>query len=114
MTTAAIYYSVPFILHISDLLVISAESRLCRRLHINYVSNIRCRHRQNYEAWNNIAHAYIRLGQKDRAWKTLQEALRFSFDNWKIWDNFLVVSMDVGEFEEVRGFFRRSLPLAFG
>ncbi|KAF0294180.1 Tetratricopeptide repeat protein 27 [Amphibalanus amphitrite] len=54
----------------------------------------------NYEAWNNIAHAYIRLGQKERAWKTLQEALRFSFDNWKIWDNFLVVSLDIGEFEE--------------
>ncbi len=56
---------------------------------------------QNFEAWNNLSNSYIKLGQKARAWKVLQEAVKCDYDNWKIWDNLMVVSTDCAEFEEV-------------
>lgn len=56
---------------------------------------------QSFEAWNNIAKCYINLGQKVRAWRALQEAVKCNFENWKVWDNLMVVSTDCGEFEEV-------------
>ena len=30
----------------------------------------------NFEAWNNLSNCYIKLGQKERAWRVLQEAVR--------------------------------------
>lgn len=30
----------------------------------------------NFEAWNNLANCYVKLGQKERAWRVLQEAVR--------------------------------------
>lgn len=57
---------------------------------------------QSFEAWNNLARCYIRLQQKNRAWKALQEAIKCNYDNWMVWDNAMVVSIDCGEFEEVR------------
>lgn len=56
---------------------------------------------KNFEAWNNLSNAYIKLGQKSRAWKVLQEAVKADYDNWRIWDNILVVSTDCAAFEEV-------------
>ncbi|KAG8232676.1 hypothetical protein J437_LFUL009922, partial [Ladona fulva] len=55
---------------------------------------------ENFENWNNLAKAYIKSGQKARAWKALQEALKCNFENWKVWDNLMVVSTDCGEFDE--------------
>ena len=43
----------------------------------------------------------MKLRQKNRAWKALQEAIKCNYDNWKVWDNLMVVSVDCGEFEEV-------------
>lgn len=54
-----------------------------------------------YESWNNLAKAYLNLGDKRRAHKILTEALRCNYDNWKVWENFLVVSVDTGNFEDV-------------
>lgn len=54
-----------------------------------------------FEAWNNLAKAYIKLGEKNRAHYALQEALKYSFDNWKIWDNFMVVSAATSHFSDV-------------
>ena len=56
---------------------------------------------QNFEAWNNLANSYIKQGQKPRAWKVLQEAVKCDYDNWKVWDNIMVVSTDCAHFEEV-------------
>jgi len=50
------------------------------------------------EAWNNMASIYIRLGKKRDAYVALKEALRCAHENWKIWENLLFVSMDLGEF----------------
>jgi Flp pilus assembly protein TadD len=48
-----------------------------------------------------LSNSYIKLGQKARAWKVLQEAVKCDYDNWKIWDNLMVVSTDCAEFDEV-------------
>lgn len=55
----------------------------------------------NFEAWNNLAKAYIKLGDKYRAWKVLYEAIKCNHDRWEVWDNLMVVSIDLGQFLEV-------------
>ncbi|XP_065184531.1 tetratricopeptide repeat protein 27-like [Sycon ciliatum] len=55
----------------------------------------------NYEAWTNLASVHIRMKQKPKAHKTLQEALRCNFEKWQIWHNFMLVCTDVGEFEDL-------------
>uniref|UniRef100_T1J972 Uncharacterized protein n=1 Tax=Strigamia maritima TaxID=126957 RepID=T1J972_STRMM len=66
---------------------------------------------QNFQAWNNIANVYLKLNQKPRAWKSLQEALRCDFDNWRIWENYMVVSVDCRAFDEGIAAYHRLLEL---
>ncbi|XP_047100014.1 tetratricopeptide repeat protein 27 [Schistocerca piceifrons] len=66
---------------------------------------------ENFEAWNNLAKAYVKLGQKARAWKALKEALKCNFENWKVWDNLMIVSTDCAEFEDVIQAYHRILDL---
>nr|XP_026489913.1 tetratricopeptide repeat protein 27-like [Vanessa tameamea] len=54
-----------------------------------------------FEAWNNLAKVYVKQGDKNRAYRALMEALRFNYDNWKLWENVIIVSMDTGHFEDV-------------
>ena len=54
-----------------------------------------------FEAWNNLAKAYIKLGRKTVAYSTLQEAIKCNYEEWRLWENYLIVSTDVGSFEEV-------------
>ena len=49
----------------------------------------------NFEAWNNLANCYVKLGQKERAWRVLQESVRCDFENWKVWDNLMVISVSI-------------------
>ncbi|KAK7601112.1 hypothetical protein V9T40_008553 [Parthenolecanium corni] len=65
----------------------------------------------SFEAWNNLAKAYIKLGQKDRAWRALQEAVKCNYDNWKVWDNLMAVSTDCADFHEVIRCYHRILDL---
>ena len=74
-----------------------------------------CSYEQDsFEAWNNLANCYIKLGQKERAWRVLHEATRCDFDNWKVWDNLLVVATDIGEFEDAIRSYNRVLDLQPG
>ncbi|KAK4001962.1 hypothetical protein OUZ56_003824 [Daphnia magna] len=66
---------------------------------------------ESFEAWNNVAKCYAKLGQKNRAWKALQEAVKCNYDNWKIWDNLMVVSIDCCEYEEAIRSYNRILEL---
>lgn len=50
------------------------------------------------EAWNNMATIYLKLKKKREAFILLQEALRYMRSSWRIWQNFLFVSVDIGEF----------------
>lgn len=64
-----------------------------------------------FESWNNLAKCYIKLGNKQRAHKILQESLKCNYDNWKIWENFLLVSVDVGSFEHALNAYNRLIEL---
>lgn len=64
-----------------------------------------------FESWNNLAKCFIKLGNKKRAHKILQEALKNNFENWRIWENFLLVSVDVGSFEDALNAYNRLIEL---
>nr|CAH7741530.1 unnamed protein product [Callosobruchus chinensis] len=54
-----------------------------------------------FEAWNNLAQAYIHLGNKRSSHQALLEALRCNFENWKVWENLMMVSCDISHFSDV-------------
>lgn len=65
----------------------------------------------NFEAWNNLAKAYVKLGDKPRAWRSLQDAVKCNYDKWEVWDNLMVVSIDLGHFSEIIRCYHRILEL---
>jgi tetratricopeptide (TPR) repeat protein len=68
------------------------------------------------EGWNNLAAVYLRIHEegvpKDEkppavsfenkvlAFRALKNALRMAYNNWRLWQNYMVVSIDVGELAE--------------
>lgn len=66
---------------------------------------------ENPQAWNNLASNYIRLNQIEKAYKALKEASRQSFENWRIWENYLLVATDLGHFEDTINICHRLIEL---
>uniref|UniRef100_A0A1B6CM44 Uncharacterized protein n=1 Tax=Clastoptera arizonana TaxID=38151 RepID=A0A1B6CM44_9HEMI len=65
----------------------------------------------SFEAWNNLAKALLKLGNKPAAYSALHEAVKCNFNNWKVWDNLMAVSTDCANFEEVINCYHRILDL---
>lgn len=66
-----------------------------------YYRNITYFDDSNFLAWNNLSKAYIRMNQMERAWRTLKEAIKCNYDEWKIWENFIYVAMEIGAVDDV-------------
>ncbi|XP_035785665.1 tetratricopeptide repeat protein 27-like [Anopheles albimanus] len=64
-----------------------------------------------FESWNNLAKAYIKLGEKSRAHKILQEALKCNYNNWMVWENYLLVSVDTRNYEDALNAYERLMEL---
>ncbi|XP_022121980.2 tetratricopeptide repeat protein 27 [Pieris rapae] len=64
-----------------------------------------------FEAWNNLAKVYMMQGEKERAYRALMEALRFNYDNWKLWTNVITVSLETDHFDDVIRGIHRTIDL---
>ncbi|KAL0579900.1 hypothetical protein V5O48_002071 [Marasmius crinis-equi] len=63
------------------------------------------------ESWSNLASIYIRMGDekgesetlhsnKILAFRALKQGLKYSYENWRMWGNYMIVAVDVGELAE--------------
>lgn len=64
-----------------------------------------------FDAWNNLAQAYLKLGNKRSAHHALNEAIRCDYENWKVWENFLLVSSDISHFSDMIRAYHRVIDL---
>ncbi|XP_053953495.1 tetratricopeptide repeat protein 27 [Anastrepha ludens] len=60
-----------------------------------------------FESWNNLAKALVKLGDKKRAHKVLSESLKCNYNNWKVWENFMIVSVDTSNIEDAMNAYNR-------
>lgn len=65
------------------------------------------------ESWNNLASALLRLGgsRKRDAWQALKTATELKYDSWRMWENYMLVSLDCLEFGESVRAMRRCIEL---
>lgn len=75
------------------------------------------------ESWNNLASMYLRLdsfqnisesdvngedqpskaksfSNRMLAFRALKQGLKYSYDNWRMWTNYMIIAVDVGELSE--------------
>jgi len=57
-------------------------------------------HPDEADAWNNLAAVYIHQNKKKEAFKALKQSIRFNGTNWKVYENFIFVALEIGEFSE--------------
>lgn len=66
---------------------------------------------EGFEGWNNLAQAYLKLNNRRGAHQALTDALRCNFENWKIWENMLVVSSDIVYYSDTIRAYHKLLDL---
>ena len=55
-------------------------------------------HPDDGEAWNNLANCYVQLKEPRQAFHCYEQALKHKRESWKIWQNFLYVALQLGQF----------------
>ncbi|CAH8445648.1 unnamed protein product [Heterobilharzia americana] len=65
----------------------------------------------NFEAWNNCATAVLLQGKKNIALKLMKEASKYSFENWRIWENILLISAETKSFQDTIYAYNRLLDI---
>ena len=48
--------------------------------------------------WRRCHSCFINF--RDQAFKALSEAIKCNFDKWQLWENYLAICCDVGQFHE--------------
>lgn len=61
----------------------------------------------NAEAWNNLAAIHIKCNRSADAFRCLKEGLKEKYDSWKMWENFLTLSLDLCQYAESLNAFNR-------
>lgn len=65
----------------------------------------------NGEAWNNLARVLHEMGKEKEALKALGEAARIKRDSWRIWNNVLVLAVELRSSSELVRAMERMLEL---
>ncbi len=65
----------------------------------------------SFECWNNLSRCHMELGDKDKAWRCLNECLRWAYDDYNVWENYMLVSFQTGRVRDVLRSVERLLDL---
>ncbi|KAG4304805.1 hypothetical protein PORY_001858 [Pneumocystis oryctolagi] len=65
------------------------------------------------ESWNNLALSFLKYDppRKYDARNALKQALSSCYESWRIWENYLTISLDIGEWNDVVRSIRRCIDL---
>lgn len=61
--------------------------------------------------WNNLGNCALQLNRKEYALRAYNIAVKCSYDEWRVWNNILVVSTELGKVSESIFAYHRILDL---